>query len=82
MLPWLQYYNNNKIYNVTLYLHCQRESILRELNLDKNIKKLRRKIYATGIAHMGNRLKLIYLPSLGIVTRPIYYWHIAKFQKC
>jgi hypothetical protein len=37
----------------------QRESILREINLDKNIEKLRGKSYATGIVPAGNRLKLV-----------------------
>ena len=47
--------------------HVDSESILREINLDKNIYKLRGKIYATGTVHAGNRLKLVLFPSL--VTR-------------
>ena len=39
--------------------HVDSEYILREINLDKNIYKLRGKIYATGIVHAGNRLKLV-----------------------
>jgi hypothetical protein len=39
--------------------HVDSESILREINLDKNIRKLRGKIYATGTVHAGNRLKLV-----------------------
>ena len=37
-------------------IRLQRESILREINLDKNIHKLRGKIYATGIVPPGNHL--------------------------
>jgi hypothetical protein len=36
-----------------------RESILREINLDKNIYKLRGKIYPTGIDPAGNRFDIV-----------------------
>jgi hypothetical protein len=47
----------------------QLESILREINIDKNIEKLNGKIYATGIVPAGNRLKLVQFPSIGVVYR-------------
>ena len=64
----IQYNNNNKIYNVTLYLHCQTWPCWQQTTArvyfkgdkyDKSIYKLRWKIYATGIVPAGNCLKLV-----------------------